>query len=142
MAKRYSRRHPSKVPTLVQEAINLLVASLSSSSRKFYAQALANYKEFVSHELGRVVWFPATSTLALYMAHLVKKGNASSMVASNLSAIAFYHKLLGFQDSSSEFFIRKMRAGMIKIHKSVYSRIPVSVDMLKKLIDSTQHVCH
>ena len=122
--------------------MNLILSSLSVSSRGFYACVLDAFRVFVCSHLGKKCWFPANPwSLSCYIADLVSKGYAPSTVASHVSAIAFFHKLVGQDDPTSHFFIKRMLLGANKLHRTIDSRVPISVEILRKLVDSTSHVC-
>ena len=122
--------------------MNLILSSLAVSSRRFYAHVLDTFRIFVCSHLGKKCWFPACSwSLSCYLADLVEKGYAPSTLASHVSAIAFFHKLAGQDDPTAHFFIKRMLLGANKLHKTIDSRVPISVEILRKLIDSTCHVC-
>ena len=121
---------------------SLLLASLADSSKKFYYQAWLKFKTFVSVHLDTNFMLPfKTSTIAVYISFLVQEGYAPSSISSNLSAIAFLHKIFGFDDPSDQFFIKKLLSGAHKLHGHVDTRIPINIDMLKRLIDSARYVC-
>ena len=129
------------IPALVRTAGALLTAALQPSSRKVYAQALTKYEQFARGKMGIQAWFPASvNYVALYIAHLINNGYAASTVATNLSALAYFHNLTDSVDPTCHFVIRKIMAGANKLVKSSDMRLPITLDMLRKLIDSTQHV--
>ena len=123
---------------MVDRAASLLISSLAFSTRKKYLQVIRQYEEFATTILGQQNWFPASVTaVALFMAYLIDKGSSSSTVATSLSALGYIHKLAHHTDPTSHFVIRKILAGSAKIAKSVDSRLPITVDILKKLLGAT-----
>lgn len=124
----------------MRKASDLLVESLAPSSRKYYSNALKNYGIFARDYLQRG-YFPARiQDIAVYIAYLVDKGWAPSTITANISAISYFHKLMDVQDPTSSFLIRKILAGATKLSKSPDMRIPISINMLRSLLQSTQFI--
>ena len=70
------------------------------------------------------------------MAHLHNKGLASSTISSYDSAVVvFSHKLHYLVDPSNSFFILKLLQGIKKKNPSFDSRLPITLPILKKLVD-------
>lgn len=80
----------------------------------------------------------APSTIALYIAHLVSPPSpaAPATVASAISALAYRHKIRGFQDPSSCFFLRKIMRGVAKSRPSCDQRVPVTLPLLEALLQA------
>ena len=121
--------------------MNLMISSLSLSSRKFYAHALSSFRQFVVVHLLKDNWFPASVwSISTYVAFMINKGLAPSTVSSHLSVLSFFHKIVGCQDPTSTFFVKKMVIGANKLYKTVDHRSPISIELLRKLVDSTDYV--
>jgi len=75
------------------------------------------------------------TTLSLYLAHLHNKGLASSTISSYNSAVGFFHKLHNLADPSNSFFILKLLQGIKKTNPSFDNRLPITLPILKKLVD-------
>ena len=127
---------------LVNSAVSLVLSSLSTASQKIYFATLVRFKIFLWEQLGLEQFLPAsTSSIALFVSHLFQSGYSSSTIASQLSALSFFHKIFGFSDPSDQFIIRKMVLGVGKTSANTDSRVPISLDMLRKFIDSTDFIC-
>ena len=125
----------------MKTSTELLMGSLSLSTQRLYRKALTNFHTFNERKLHDANSFPANSgKIMLYIAEMVNQGFAPSTIASNLSAISFFHKMLSLEDPTSNFAIRKMMVGTNKLHKLVDTRVPITVDILHSLIDSIEHV--
>ena len=136
MATTGTRSSETGVAALVKYAAFLFVSSLAQGSRKMYAQTIVNFQQFVATRL-QVPVFPANiTTVALYISYMIDKGYAVSTVISHISAISFFHKLLGFDDVTSHFIIRKMLSGAKKLYQSSDTRFPITIQILHKLVDS------
>lgn len=95
---------------------------------------------FVASKLRKEESFPAqNSSVILYISFMVNQGYAVSTIASNLSAISFFHKLLEFNDPTNHFIVKKIMAGAQKMHKKVDTRIPITSEILQKLMDAVSH---
>ena len=127
--------------SLVESAVTLMFASLSTTTCRFYHQVLDKFLTFTREQLRVGQSLPASrSSVTLYVSHLPRMGYAASTVASHLSALAYFHKILGFADPTDQFFIKKMLQGMHKLSKCGDTRYPISLEILTKLIDSSVHV--
>ena len=119
-----------------------MLGSLSRSSRILYTQVLGKVGQFAVSTLNREKWFPTSSWIvSLYVSHMIQKGYAPATVASHVSVISFFHKWLGFQDPTSQFFVKRIVLGAKKLCRTYDSRVPISLEILHKLIDSTDVVC-
>lgn len=126
---------------MVGFAATLFVASLSRGTRKMYAETLVKFKRFVNDQMQCNVWFPASvSSLSMYISFMINKGYAVSTVVSHISALSFFHKLVGCNDPTSSFVVRKILSGAKKMYPSCDTRIPITIDMLYKLVDSVRMV--
>jgi hypothetical protein len=116
------------------------VASLAPGTRKIYAKAFHKLKVFALANF-QGAWFPTpVATLATYVSNILAQGKAVATVMSTLSAVAFFHKLLGYTDPSAHFLLKRIMLGAAKLTKSCDSRAPVTVSILKKLVLSCKHV--
>ena len=141
MARVNPRRDSSLPPALDDTVGELLMASMGPSSRKQYAKDMMKFEQFCIVCLGIDDWFPASvSTLAGFIAHLFREGYASSTIQSTMSAISYFHKLLGVPDTVSDFVIQKLVLGTKRARPSVDLRAPVSKDLLGQLIASSRSV--
>lgn len=97
---------------------------------------------FVTVHLPTHPWFPCqVSTIALFATYLLHNDLSVATVTSTLSAVAFFHKLYGYQDPTTHFMIQKILTGANKLHKSSDLRQPIDLITLHRLTESTVHVC-
>lgn len=85
---------------------------------------------------------PVQPALALYLSHMHGKGYAPSTMATHTSAISFVHKLLGLPDISDHFLIQKALQGAKNCSPHGDSRLPITLPILMRLVDSLEHTCH
>ena len=117
----------------------LLAASLTPSSRLMYARELRRYRAFCIDHFGRRSWFPASDPdLAAYITHRFNADYASSTIRSSVSALSFFHKVLGLPDPSGSFYVKKLMLGARKARPSLDLRSPVTPAILNALISATR----
>lgn len=80
------------------------------------------------------------SHIALFIAHLHHKQCSPKSISTYLSAVAFVHKLKNDCDPTQSFLVRKLVAGCYRVNPSVDMRLPVTVEVLDKIINSLSHV--
>ena len=115
----HSHLQPSSIPTY-QRAWNLFC--------QFY------YDTFPASSLS----LPLTpSILALFIAYLFRFGYAPSTAQTYVSALGYFHKLRGFPDPSKMFFISSMLKGYGKLGFRQDSRLPITLPMLHKILESS-----
>lgn len=76
------------------------------------------------------------NTIALFIAYMFDKQYAPSTVSSYVSALSFAHKFLGFDDPTKAFFVTQILKGYLKQGSRLDSRLPITLPILHKLLDS------
>ena len=72
-----------------------------------------------------------------FLTNLYQLGYQSSDIASNVSAIAFSHKILGYPDPTSTFWLRQFLKGTKKLNGSAASMcLPITTNILHKIISA------
>ena len=128
---------------LVSTASSLLSSSITPNTAQQYSRVWNQFKLFVSNTL-HVPFLPASqSTIALFISHLVSppRMSAPSTVTSSISAIAYYHKMAGYEDPTSTFFIRKLLKGLAHSRSGFDKRIPITPSILEALLSAIPSVC-
>ena len=128
---------------LVSTASSLLSSSITPNTAQQYSRVWNQFKLFVSNTL-HVPFLPASqSTIALFISHLVSPPRmaAPSTVTSSISAIAYYHKMAGYEDPTSTFFIRKLLKGLAHSRSGFDKRIPITPSILEALLSAIPSVC-
>lgn len=76
------------------------------------------------------------ATMVNFLSYLlVSKKYSLSTVTSHVSALAYIHKLLGFEDFSGSFLVRQFLKGARKITSTKPdTRLPITIELLKKMI--------
>ncbi|XP_071111911.1 integrase/recombinase xerD homolog [Haliotis cracherodii] len=126
---------------LTIEAERLLQRSLAANTWATYqagTQALQAFR--ASQNLGDVWPFPTTH-LVHFIAHLSVSGHALSTVRTYMTGISTYHRLHSMEDRTGHFVITKMITGMQKCHGRQDHRKPITIDLLKVIVNNLQCVC-
>jgi hypothetical protein len=71
---------------------------------------------------------------------MFEQGYSPATIASHLSAVAYYHKISGCQDPTDTFVVRKLIQGAKKLRPSSEGRLPISKDILFRLVNSVKFV--
>lgn len=61
----------------------------------------------------------------------------ASSIASHISALSYVHKLLDVKDPTQSFIVRKLLKGCHKLAPSKDTRLPITKEILCKLLDAT-----
>lgn len=120
---------------------SLLRASLSSATFTSYNRFVRNYVQFCNIYFQECQAFPSSHVmLTQYIAYLFLKGYSPSTIATHMSAISFVHKANSLNDPTNNFLIKKILKGAHNIRGSVDCRLPITKDILTRLISSIPYV--
>lgn len=136
MVVRSSNSGTFEPPThLNKQAVQLLKASLSKSSKRMYYRSWQLYFQF----------HPSVSVLPLsvvnicnFIAHLYEKSYSPSTIYSHVSAISFLHKLLDLTDPTSSFIAKKLLKGCENLRVRKDSRLPITKDILSQIVNNLE----
>lgn len=81
----------------------------------------------------------AITDICLFVSYLHQAGKAPKTISTYLSAVGYIHKLQGFQDPTTSFLVSKLIAGAYRIRPSWDLRLPITLEILNKLVDAVQH---
>ncbi|XP_046331235.2 uncharacterized protein LOC124114611 isoform X1 [Haliotis rufescens] len=126
---------------LTIEAERLLQRSLAANTWATYqagTQALQAFR--ASQNLGDVWPVPITH-LVHFIAHLSVSGHAPSTVRTYMAGISTYHRLHSMEDRTGHFVITKMIMGMQKCQGRQDHRKPITINLLKVIVNNLQFVC-
>ena len=116
---------------------------MASSSWKTYRTAVASFQNFCSLYNFDVIWPIPVELLSHYIAFLSCEGKSFSTVSTYLSALSYAHKLNNVIDNTKSFLVTKLLQGFRRKNPTKPDiRIPITFDLLKKLISSLQWICH
>ena len=127
--------------SLAAEVNKLLSSSISENTKKSYNQGIASFDSFrLSHSLP-ITWPPQCTHIINYIAYLSKEGFTHSTVTAYIAGIAFKIKVMGHEDITRHFIIRKLLRGVSRKANSTDSRVPITLNILRKLPHALSHVC-
>lgn len=115
---------------------------MAQKTWKTYNTAVESFKNFRSAYNLHDIWPAPLSDLIFYIAFLSFKGLSASTVLTYMSGISYQHKIQDLTDSTKSFLVGKTLEGLKRSNpKKPDLRVPISIDLLRKLIRSLQHVC-
>ena len=122
---------------------SLLRSSLQPSSLPIYQHAWKLFHLFLHVTFpGVLSSFPISpSMLALFIAYMCNHHYAPSTVHTYVSALGYCHKLSRLADPTKVFFVIQMLKGYAKLGSRLDSRLPITLPILHRLLESTTHLC-
>jgi len=127
---------PSELHTTVS---NLISASLNAASRKLYSKHWSAYSDFAKTHETEASPLVSAESVCLFVAHLHNKNLASATIRSYLAAISYAHKLNSLVDPTTAFIVKKCMEGSKRLSmKKTMVRLPISFDILKRLVETTE----
>lgn len=143
----YSRRESisNSVPpmhNLIRGVHSLINSSMAYSSWKTYKTAVDAFHTFRLLYNLENIWPVPIDTIAHFIGYLSLKGFATSTVTTYIFALIHVHKIGNLVDNTKSFIISKMLEGLRRKNpKTRDIRVPISLNLLKRLIFSLQKVC-
>ena len=121
--------------SLEHTATHLISSSLSQSTRKSYNATLKDFSHFVS-SLGPIYQSTSYNSghVILYISHLFNNQVSPQTIATKMSALAYYFKLQGYPDITSQFLVAKTLSGVKKLSPTVDQRLPITIPILQQLM--------
>ena len=84
---------------------------------------------------------PNVEQVAQFISYLSWKGYAGATISTYISGIAFGMQTLGWPDVTSSFIIRRLVDGCRRKHARRDTRCPVTLPILRSIVNSLAHVC-
>ena len=123
-------------------AANLLDNALTVSSQRTYNKAVLMYKTFMNSLYPAKECLPASvNDILLFIAHCFQLLFAASTVTTYCSALSYVHKINNWQDPLQTFIIKKCLQGYHKLKPSCDVRLPITPEILSKIIQSLPYTC-
>lgn len=117
-------------------------ASVAVNTRQTHTAGINSFETFrLSHNLPSL-WPPLDTHITRFIAYLSLSGYKYSTAQSYIAAISFYSKAIYNVDPTNHFIIRKLLQGMQRttLHKD--TRLPITLQLLNKIIPTLQTVCN
>ncbi|KAJ8311104.1 hypothetical protein KUTeg_011345 [Tegillarca granosa] len=119
----------------------LLVASISDQTRQVYSSAMDCFENFRLLQKYASQWPPLLLHVTDFIAYLSLPNYSPSTARSYISAIGYHCKISGFADVTQSFIVKKMLTGLNRIDKRRDIRMPITVDILQKILHSLPFIC-
>ena len=117
-------------------------ASISQNTLKMYDVAWQLLLKFTRELEISPVFPPSLKDVINFISYLSLKGYASSTIKSYVSAISFKCKMNNVSDTSNCFIIRKMLTGLGRLDRRKDLRMPITYDLLVKIIHALPNICY
>ncbi|XP_071109178.1 integrase/recombinase xerD homolog [Haliotis cracherodii] len=133
-----SRQHMAH---LKQEVDRLLLQSLSENTWSTYRTGINALQQFRSvHQLPET-WPVPLDKVVNFIAHLSVTNHSPNTVKTYIAGISANHKLKGMEDCTNHFLVTKLITGMYKSRGRQDTRKPITLDLLKVVINNLTQVC-
>lgn len=114
---------------------------MAENTLKKYSHGISSFERFSCKNNYGLVWPPATSTIAAYIASMSLNHYSYSTVSGHVAAISYKCKVNGLNDNTKQFLIKSLLEGLRRTRKTHDIRSPITYEILEKLIQSLSHVC-
>ena len=118
----------------------ILSKSLSLASRKSYRHSWDIFIEFCSKSELPCSIPLSQHVLLMFISYLDLKELAPATISSHMSALSYVHKVLDFKDTTKNFLVTKALVSCYKKYQKIDKRLPITMDILDKIIFATEHV--
>lgn len=119
-----------------------MTAAFAKNTRLNYEVGMTSFRSFRASMHYSDVWPVPLNHIVEFVAYLSIKGYSYRTVNCRLSAISCFHKIQNYPDATQNFIVRKMLDGIRRTRRSEDTRYPISLELLKRLLESLKHVCH
>ena len=115
---------------------------MAQKTWKTYKTTVESFKTFRSLYQLRDVWPAPLNDVMYYIAYLSYTGLSASTILTYISGLSYTHQLHSLEDNIKSFLVGKLLEGLRrkKPQKSDI-RLPISISLLKRLIQSLSFVC-
>ncbi|XP_055998375.1 uncharacterized protein LOC125674321 isoform X2 [Ostrea edulis] len=132
----------SDASKLLEYIEQLTKAAIAPSTKATYNRAWRTLLSFCS-KYGMSCELPlSTSLVALFVAHLFSDSFSPRSISTYLSALAYVHKVLNYQDPTQAFVIQKLVAGAYRLGNTFDIRLPITPHILNNLLSCIPQVIH
>ena len=121
------------------EAATMLDSSLAPSSRKVYSRAWQIFQSFHQKAFGKAgTWPIPESKVAMFIAYMNRECFSNTTIRTYLTALSYPHKVAGFQDPTSKFWIKKIAEVAGANAEPKISRKPITLAILERLLETAK----
>ena len=116
-------------------------SALAKSTQSTYNRGCIDFDKFRG-DLGLdMVWPAPLQHIISYVSHLSLQGRAPSTIDTYVAALAYRHKICGWEDPTDNFIIRKLKEGAKRGNKVSDRRRPITLLILGQLLSSLPGIC-
>ena len=85
---------------------------------------------------------PATALdIRRFVAWLSVQNYAAATINTYVSAVEYFHNVMGFEDPTKDFLVSKLLEGCRRSNPSVDKREPISLSTLQKIVEVLPSIC-
>ncbi len=128
--------------SIVDESQRLMQASLATGSRVAYKKCIERFIEFRQIFNLHACWPVEQQQIVMFIAYLSLEGRAPSSINLHISALAYVHKMNNWKDPTDSFVISKLKEGCRRLNPREDSRLPITPQILTKLISILPSICN
>lgn len=112
------------------------------NTKASYESALKLFSEFRLINDHADIWPPPLGVVIDFIAFMSLKGMSPSTARCYISGIAFACKVKDLSDPTGNFIISKMLNGFKKMHRRVDTRLPITHELLERILRTLPTVCY
>lgn len=110
-------------------------AALAKTSVSQYNKTWETFMKFSKDQLGQNPVLPiSTKDVGRFIAWLFEQGLAPATIRARACHLAHFHKMEGHEDPLKNYFIQKLLQGCSKLRPGGDTRLPITRDLLHKII--------
>ena len=126
----------------IEDRTRLLIgSSLSQTTKSSYSNSLKLFDNFREEFNLLPTWPPPLNYLVNFISYLSLKSYSPSSIKLSMSAVSFCCKIRNLNDPTHNFIICKMLSGLSRIDKRKDLRMPVTLEILVKVILALPNIC-
>ncbi len=123
------------------EMQRLLKASLAPGTWVAYRNCVQKFIKFRQDFQLHTFWPSNVIQISRFVAFLSLEGKAPSSINLHISALSYVHKINNWVDPTVSFIISKLKEGCRRLDHRIDSRLPVTPQILVRLIQVLPSVC-
>ena len=119
----------------------MLDASVATNTKASHEVGIKSFESFCSLHSLQPTWPPPSSHITRFVAYLSLAGYKHSTAQTYIAAISFQAKTLYNVDPTDHFIIKKLLQGMLRTRTHKDSRLPITLQLLQRIIPILQTIC-
>ena len=124
-----------------QTVVNLLSHGVAPATKAAYKHAYHNFLNFHARYYLLEKVFPIQPLqIAQFIVFSLKQGLKGSSIQAQVAGINYMHRMMGYPSITDNFIVKKILTAAQKVTQSHDKRLPITVTILKSLINSLAFV--